>query len=108
MSSATASNFQNANKQNQSNMEPVISLQSGGSVKCAATSERLTQTIRGWRRSPHDESVTEQMAQREEDPGPGPRLIDAVRHSPAEGPKTRLTRGFQSKQQINVFPQKHR
>lgn len=52
-----ASNLQNTNKKKQSNLKPVISLQSGGTMKCARTSESLTQKIRGSVCSPHNQLV---------------------------------------------------
>lgn len=55
MHMARVSNHQNANKQKDSSMKHVISMQSDGSVKCATTSESLTQNIRGSLCSSHDQ-----------------------------------------------------
>jgi len=52
------SNLQNTNKQKESNMKPLISLQSDVTVKCATTSENPQSETQS-----NCNSVTEQMAQ---------------------------------------------
>lgn len=65
MHSVMAFNLQNTNKQKESNLKPVISLQSDGTTtKCATKSESLSQKIRGSLCSLYDQLLTALQSRR--------------------------------------------